>query len=110
MALDDAIETQNIQKQRIETREEFDQVLEQLTDALVETQEKTVPKRKPSPFAKRWWTADLAKARLNVKRLARDSYRKRNESHNPIHKDYKKARNEYGEQIRKAKRNNGRHS
>ncbi|PSR73747.1 hypothetical protein PHLCEN_2v10417 [Hermanssonia centrifuga] len=104
LALDEAVESRHIRKHRIKTREEFDQVLEQLTDALVEAREKTVPKRKPSPFAKRWWTADLAKTRFRVKRLARDSYRKRKEPHNPIHAEYKKARNEYGERIRKAKK------
>ncbi|PSR73744.1 hypothetical protein PHLCEN_2v10434 [Hermanssonia centrifuga] len=104
LALDEAVESRHIRKRRIKTREEFDQVLEQLTDALVEAREKTVPKRKPSPFAKRWWTADLAKTRFRVKRLARDSYRKRKEPHNLIHVEYKKARNEYGERIRKAKK------
>ncbi|PSR72425.1 hypothetical protein PHLCEN_2v11706 [Hermanssonia centrifuga] len=104
LALDDAVKTKEFPRKRIETREEFDRTLEHLTDALVEAREKTVPKIKPSPFVKRWWTADLVKTRTDVKRLARESYKRRTDVRHSIHAEYKRARNEYGESIRRAKK------
>ncbi|KAF8575589.1 hypothetical protein K439DRAFT_1314220, partial [Ramaria rubella] len=45
--------------------------LKTLTKAILDSIKSSVPKTKPSPFAKRWWTREIAKKCKLVKKLGR---------------------------------------
>ena len=47
---------------------ELDSALDQLEGAILQTMEAIVPKRKPSPYAKRWWTRELTQLRQEMRR------------------------------------------
>ena len=64
-----------------------------------------VPLSKPSPYTKRWWNKDLMIMKKKKERLARKSYKRRAEDENPIHEEFRQARNLYSEAIWKAKDN-----
>ncbi|KAI9057813.1 hypothetical protein FKP32DRAFT_1534857, partial [Trametes sanguinea] len=58
-----------------QTREAFDDALEHLMVALRETIEEQVPLTPDTPYAKRWWSAELTKMRKEKERLARIAHR-----------------------------------
>ena len=86
------------------TREQFDAMLAVLMNVLTATIQETVPITKPPPFAKRWYSKELNNMRREVSRLGRRSYKLRNSKEHPIHGEYRKLRNQYGNQIRAAKK------
>src|SRR5271168_5100665 len=55
----------------------LEEALLALTTAITNTTEEVIPKKRLSPYSKRWWTAELSKARTDTKRLAHSSYRYR---------------------------------
>src|SRR5271168_1655579 len=71
-----------------------------LTTAITNTTEEVIPKKRLSPHSKRWWTAELSKARTDTKRLARSSYRYRLQPTHPVHDEYKLTRNTYANAIK----------
>ena len=77
--------------------------LDRLLDALDATIEQIVPIIKTSPFAKRWWTPELTKARDRKRKAANRHYRN---VHNPSHKsheEYRRARNLFIDLLRKTR-------
>ncbi|KDR73224.1 hypothetical protein GALMADRAFT_1341572, partial [Galerina marginata CBS 339.88] len=62
-----------------------------------------VPMSKPTPYSKRWWTKDLAKAKAAAQKLARKSFRANQDREDPIHEEARKARNNYSELMKHTK-------
>ncbi|KAF8580748.1 hypothetical protein K439DRAFT_1300029, partial [Ramaria rubella] len=52
----------------------FHSRIDSLTNAIIESIEATVPKSKPSSYAKCWWMKQIAAKRKEVKRLARKAH------------------------------------
>ena len=84
---------------------DFKTSLEAFTDSLNRVIEKHIPIAKPTPFMKRWWTADLKLKRKEVRKLACKVYRlvQRHIFEHPIHEEHRKLRNEYTQMICDAK-------
>ena len=85
------------------TIEDFNRRLEALDKAVTDTIKEHVPMAKLSPFTKCWWTADLAIAKKATHKLSRKSYHARHNRDHPIHEEFRQARNDYSELIRKTK-------
>ena len=62
-----------------------------------------VPLTRLSPFTKRWWNKDLAKRKRAKEKLSRKSYMRRALNNDPVHEEFRLARNEYSEAIHAAK-------
>ena len=75
-----------------------------MTLVLQKVRDRVVPRLADTPFTKRWWSKELANERKQVIRLGRAAYRKRTDLDHPAHAEYRKARNKYGENIGKAKK------
>jgi len=88
---------------QIDDEDQFHKALHDLTKAIHDTIEKNVPKHKPSPHSKRWWTKELNSARSLAKRTGERVYRYRNHPTHPVHKDARRARNNYSELIKQTK-------
>ena len=58
---------------------------------------------KPSPYAKRWWMKELANLKRDKEHLARRSYKRRVMNDDHIHKEFRRAWNNYSKMIRKTK-------
>ena len=82
----------------------MENALNALNTAITETMEAVIPKKKPSPHSKLWWTAEISKARTGTKKLARISYRYRRQPLHPVHEEYKAARNSYANAIKTQRR------
>lgn len=65
---------------------------------------KHVPLTKPTPHSKRWWTKELAQTRKAMQAIANRPYVRQSNTNNPAHKLYRCQRNDYSEEIRRAKR------
>lgn len=63
----------------------------------------TIPKTKPSRFAKRWWNRDLDDMRKVKNRLSREAYRHRGNTDHGAHQALREYRNKYSEAITEAK-------
>jgi len=72
--------------------------------AITDTIKSTIPKHRPFPYAKRWWSKELLQKCKGVQKLGRRSYTKRGDLEELAHKAYKAARNEYGTMITTAKK------
>src|SRR5882672_7826691 len=88
----------------IQNEAEFYNRLNALTQAIAETVDKSIPKTRPSPFVKRWWSKELSQKRSEVHRLGRRSYAMRGDPDEPTHGAYKDVRNAYGSMIDVEKR------
>jgi len=62
-----------------------------------------IPKTKPAPYAKGWWSKELSQKHPEVHKLGRRAYERRGDPQEPVHKAYKAARNAYGAIIEIAK-------
>ncbi|KAF8584199.1 hypothetical protein K439DRAFT_1646984 [Ramaria rubella] len=93
-----------IQDRAIQNETDFWQKLNALTKCISKTIKTTVPLTCPSPFAKCWWTKEIATKRTTTRRLGRQSYNKQADPSDPIHKQYKRCRNEYGALIETTKK------
>jgi exonuclease III len=72
----------------LENTEEFNDKLKALNEAIQDAIRKHVKLTKPSPYAKRWWTAELAEEKKKMRQLGgRSKYHRLNEQH-PIHEEY----------------------
>jgi len=67
------------------------------------TIKKIVPRCRPSPHSKRWWTKDLNTARSRAKRAGEKAYKYRNHLAHPSHEESRRLRNDYSELIKKTK-------
>ena len=83
----------------------MEEAIDNLTHAINSTIEDIVPKRRPSPLSKLWWTPELSAARTKTKRLARKSYNYRQQPLHPCHEEYKTMRNTYGNLIKEQRKN-----
>ena len=90
--------------QKIRTKAQLDNQLEALYETILKTIQETVPDRRPTPYAKRWWNAELTEHRKRAKRKARQAYKYKYNLSHPAHEEYRKARNEYSQKIKDAKR------
>jgi hypothetical protein len=83
----------------IKSIQDFDATLKNLNEAIRDD----VTMTKPSPYSKRWWTAELANEKKKMQRLGgKLKYHRANPQH-PIHEIYRQQRNHCSEQIRTAK-------
>ncbi len=89
----------------INTKARFDQVLNSLMDDLQVTIAEQVPETVDTPYAKRWWSAELAKMRSEKERLGRIAFRHRATPAHPSHTEYRRYRNIYADNITAAKNN-----
>ena len=88
----------------LNSKEELINALDKLEAAIKRVIEKVVPRKKPSPYAKRWWTKELDTARKKVRRISRRArYYKQFPLHS-AHIEWKKARNELTKLLRKTKK------
>jgi exonuclease III len=78
-----------------------DRLAEDITAALAKAIECTTPRRRISPFSKRWWTEELTKARRETNKARNKFKRTGNEEHQKV---WKKREREYRAKIKKAKR------
>ena len=100
--LDDELFDMEIPRE-LNSREELIDALDKLEATITRTIEKVVPRKKPSPYAKQWWTKELEMARKRVRKIGREArHYKRHPGHS-IHKEWKKARNELTNLLRKTK-------
>lgn len=88
----------------IGSAEELDATVDMLIDTIYAVRDRTVPRAALTPFTKRWWSKELALERKQVQKLGRTSYRHRHLADHPSHSEYKRARNRYGDNIQRAKR------
>jgi ribonuclease HI len=84
---------------------DFETSLNAFTNTLDSIIEKHVPKTKPTPFQKRWWSGELADKRNQVRKLARKVYRlvQHHDFDHPTHEEHRTCRNAYTELIRSSK-------
>ena len=90
--------------QVLATTNALEDALDSLTGAIINTMEAVIPKKKPSPHSKRWWTPEISNARILTKKLARTSYRYRYQQFHPCHDEHKAARNNYANLIKAQRR------
>jgi hypothetical protein len=83
----------------------MEEAIDNLTHSINNTTEDTIPKKRPSPHSKRWWTSELSAIRTETKQLARLSYRYRRQPIHPCHEEYKSKRNTYGNLIKEQRKN-----
>ncbi|KAF8806349.1 hypothetical protein BYT27DRAFT_7102615 [Phlegmacium glaucopus] len=82
---------------------EVDETLAELERVVMEVMEKVVPKRKPSPYAKRWWSKELDSLRKAARKAASKARRFLEFPLHSSHEIARTARNEYSEGISIAK-------
>ena len=83
---------------------EFHAALQRVAEAIEKAIERNVPKSRPSPYSKRWWTADLTEMKKANKTLARRAYRHRGDPEHTAHEEHEQVRRRYADAIEKAKK------
>jgi hypothetical protein len=86
------------------TDEEFQTAACALTTAIQRTIEQKVPRSKPNPHTKRWWTKELTTLRRDVAKLSHRSYKYRDDTDHRCHEEYRTKRNQYSEAIKQTKK------
>ena len=81
----------------------FNQRLAELTNVVHSVEDDHVPMTKDTPFRNRWWTPALKDERKQVRKLAKRSWQLRGWPNDPIHREYRMARNKYGDSIKQQK-------
>jgi len=90
-------------KDEIYDTDEVERRLANLNTAVQATIERQVPTLKACPYQKRWWSDELSRMRDRKKHLARKSYQENANREDPIHEEYRRARNDYATALRQAK-------
>lgn len=88
---------------RIRSKEELQEKVEGLIRIFDQVRSDHVPITKPSPYQKRWWSKELQQERNRSRRLAKDAYKARLRPEDPVHEEFKRARNDYATHIYTAK-------
>lgn len=88
----------------IHSIDEFETAFAHLTQSIAKTVEDHVPKTKQSPYAKRWWSNDLDIERKQVHKLGKKARHLLARRQDPIHEEFRLARNRFSENIKKAKK------
>jgi ribonuclease HI len=84
------------------TEEAIDNFAANITNAINKAIAETTPRKKPSPFSKRWWNEELTRFRKELNQV-RNRHKR---THSYIDwMEWKKKRNEYNQKIRNAKYN-----
>ncbi|KAG2051333.1 hypothetical protein BDR06DRAFT_852022, partial [Suillus hirtellus] len=78
----------------INTEEQYQEAASNLTNAIKNTIEEKVPKSKPSPHAKRWWTKELTNMLNRKNELSNQSYKLQGLPNHPIHAEHQHFRNQ----------------
>ena len=84
--------------------DDFNMLLTMLTAAIQSAADQCVPKTKPSPFTKRWWTKELSDLRRQKKKLRAKSYCLRAQRYHPVHDQAIKITDEYAKSLETTKR------
>jgi hypothetical protein len=87
----------------ITTENQFYTRIVQVDKAIKAAILKHVPLMRLSPYSKRWWNKELARMKKDKEKLARKSYTRQALDDDPIHKEFRQARNIYSNAIRDAK-------
>ena len=82
------------------TPDTLDQYAEDLTAAITKALQETTPRKRPSPFSKRWWNEDLTKQRREVNQCRRRYQRSRDDRDR---EEWKNRQQQYFGDIKKAK-------
>lgn len=90
--------------QPLASKDEFNVAAQNLTKALHDTIDEIIPKTKPSPHAKRWWTREISQLIAQKHELSHISYKFRAVIDHPSHEEHRKIRNRVSETIHKAKK------
>lgn len=101
-ALGERIEARHFPS-NINSRARFDSVLDALMEDLQDTIKEQVPETAETPYAKRWWSKELAKMRTEKERLSRVAFRHRADPKHAAHAEYRRYRNHYADHITAAK-------
>ena len=88
---------------KIRSKEELQEKVENLIRIFDQVRNEHVPVSKPSPYQKRWWSKELQQERNRSRRLANKAYKAHLRPEDPIHEQYRHARNDYATHIHKAK-------
>lgn len=84
--------------------DEFQTAAKALAKTLQEVIEEKVPKSRPNPHAKRWWTRDLTKMLERKHKLSELSYKSQALRDHPSHEEHRIFRNKVSDTIYKAKK------
>ena len=87
----------------INTVEDFNTRLLALQSAIHRAEENHIPLSKNTPYRNRWWSNNLKTECTLVRQLAKKAWQARGIPTSEIHQEYRNARNQYGDNIRKAK-------
>ncbi|KIN94669.1 hypothetical protein M404DRAFT_83027, partial [Pisolithus tinctorius Marx 270] len=92
----------------ITDEQEFQRKAKGIEAALQTTLEKEVPRTRPHPHTKRWWTKELTSLRKELKTLSKASFTFRAIRDHDSHRSRKEKAREYDKAIKDAKRNHWR--
>jgi len=90
---------------QLQSKEDLEQALDNLEQAIQNTAEKCVPQKKPTPYSKHWWTKELMQARNSVRKLTGTAAKQKTHPHHPVHKELHQTRNKYTDLLKKTKDN-----
>jgi exonuclease III len=88
-----------VEDTEITSEEQFHTRVMQVDGAIKLAIQKHVPLTRLSPYTKRWWSKELAGLKRNKEHLSRMSYRSRASDDDPIHEEFRQARQEYSETV-----------
>ena len=88
----------------LETEEEVQRAVRDLTSALQKTIEDRIPVSKPCPHSKRWWNGELQALKKRINKLSRETMRHRALPDHPCHASRKELAKQYGKAIVDAKK------
>src|SRR5579859_4734714 len=90
------------EKNTLMTEKAIDEFANDITNAISKGIAETTPRKKPSPFSKRWWNEELTRLRKELNQ----SRNIHNRTHSHIDwTEWKKKRNEYNKKVRNLKYN-----
>ncbi|PPQ80684.1 hypothetical protein CVT24_011067 [Panaeolus cyanescens] len=87
----------------LRTPVEFDNQVDTLALAISNAVESNTPLCTYTKYTKRWWSNDLAQMRDRKQKLAWLHAKHANDKDHPVHDEYRRTRNQYGEAILQAK-------
>lgn len=87
----------------LKTADEIDEALDHLEAAVSRTADRVVPQKRPTPYARRWWTKELRKARDKTKKAARRAREHRRSPDHPAHEEHRQTRNDYTNLLKRTK-------
>jgi D-mannonate dehydratase len=77
--------------------------LSQVEEAIKAAVKQHIPLTRLSPYTRRWWTRELTSLKKRKEKLSRKSYKRRALDNDPIHEEFRQARNEYSLAIHDTK-------